>query len=132
MDVKLKYLNEDNAHRQKIASLYYTHLNNPLVSLPEKLPDTQNVYHLFPVLVKNGRRDDLQSYLANNGVGTVIHYPIPPHAQACYAQECWNTPKLSLPVTERLAAEELSLPIGPTISREEAMEVVRLVNGFKE
>ena len=131
LDIKLKHLEKDNAHRQEIAALYYSHLNNPLVSLPEKLPDKQNVYHLFPVLVGNGNRDALQSYLAQNGVGTVIHYPIPPHAQECYAQEYWNTPKLSLPVTERLAAEELSLPIGPAISREEAMEVVKLVNSFK-
>ena len=131
LDIKLKHLEKDNAHRQEIAALYYSHLNNPLVSLPEKLPDKQNVYHLFPVLVGNGNRDALQSYLAQNGVGTVIHYPIPPHAQECYAQEYWNTPKLSLPVTERLAAEELSLPIGPAIPREEAMEVVKLVNSFK-
>lgn len=132
LDVKLKYLETDNAHRQEIAALYYSHLNNPLVSLPGRLPDGQNVYHLFPVLVGNGKRDALQSYLAQNGVGTVIHYPIPPHMQECYANESWNTPRLSLPVTERLAAEELSLPIGPAISREEAMEVVRLVNSFQE
>lgn len=132
LDVKLKYLGKDNAHRQEIAALYYSHLNHPLVSLPGRLPDGQNVYHLFPILVKNGRRDALQSYLAQNGVGTVIHYPIPPHMQECYAKESWNTPKLSLPVTEHLAAEELSLPIGPAISQEEAMEVVRLVNSFLE
>ena len=132
LDVKLKYLEKDNAHRQEIAALYYSHLNNPLVSLPRRLPDKQNVYHLFPVLVGNGMRDTLQSYLAQNGVGTVIHYPIPPHMQECYAKESWNMPKLSLPVTERLAADELSLPIGPAISREEAMEVVRLVNSFQK
>ena len=132
LDVKLKYLGKDNAHRQEIAALYYSHLNHPLVSLPGRLPDGQNVYHLFPTLVKNGRRDALQSYLAQNGVGTVIHYPIPPHMQECYAKESWNTPVLSLPVTERLAAEELSLPIGPAISQEDAMEVVRLINSFRE
>lgn len=132
LDVKLKYLGKDNDHRQEIAALYYSHLNHPLVSLPGRLPDGQNVYHLFPTLVKNGRRDALQSYLAQNGVGTVIHYPIPPHMQECYAKESWNTPVLSLPVTERLAAEELSLPIGPAISQEDAMEVVRLINSFRE
>ena len=131
LDVKLKFLDKDNAHRQEIAALYYSHLNNPLVSLPERLPDAQNVYHLFPILVGHGRRDALQAFLAGNGVGTVIHYPIPPHAQECYAKESWNTPLLTLPVTERLATEELSLPIGPAISREEAMEVVRLVNAFQ-
>lgn len=132
LEVKLKYLEKDNARRQEIAALYYSHLNNPLVSLPERLPDAQNVYHLFPVLVGNGKRDTMQSYLSQNGVGTVIHYPIPPHAQECYAKESWNTPKLSLPITERLAAEELSLPIGPAISREEALEVIRRVNSFQE
>ena len=132
LDVKLQYLEKDNARRQEIAALYYSHLNNPLVSLPERLPDAQNVYHVFPVLVGNGKRDTMQSYLSQNGVGTVIHYPIPPHAQECYAKESWNTPKLSLPITERLAAEELSLPIGPAISREEALEVVMLVNSFQE
>jgi dTDP-4-amino-4,6-dideoxygalactose transaminase len=132
LNVKLQYLEKDNARRQEIAALYYSHLNNPLVSLPERLPDAQNVYHLFPVLVGNSKRDTMQSYLSKNGVGTVIHYPIPPHAQECYAKESWNTPKLSLPITERLAAEELSLPIGPAISREEALEVVMLVNSFQE
>jgi len=131
LDVKLKYLNKDNAHRQEIATLYYTNLNHPLISLPERIPDSQNVYHLFPILVESGRRDDLQSYLAKSHVGTVIHYPIPPHWQECFAQERWNTPRLSLSVTERLAAQELSLPIGPAISAEEAMEVVRLINIFQ-
>lgn len=130
LNVKLKYLNEDNAHRQEIAALYYSHINNSLVSLPERLPDSQNVYHLFPILVGDGRRDDLISYLAMNGVGTVIHYPIPPHRQDCFAHESWNTPKLSLPVTERLSNEELSLPIGPAISCNEAIEVVQLINRF--
>ena len=131
LDVKLKYLNKDNAHRQEIATLYYTNLNHPLISLPERIPDSQNVYHLFPILVESGRRDDLQSYLAKSHVGTVIHYPIPSHWQECFAQERWNTPRLSLPVTERLAAQELSLPIGPAISAEEAMEVVRLINNYQ-
>ena len=130
LNVKLKYLDEDNAHRQEIAGIYYSHLDNPLVSLPERLPDSQNVYHLFPILVGHDRRDALKKFLIENGVGTVIHYPIPPHKQECYARERWNEPQLTLPVTDQLADEELSLPIGPAISREEALEVVRLVNGF--
>lgn len=76
-------------------------------------------------------RDRLHDYLAQNGVGTVCHYPIPPHKQECYAKEAWNIPQLSLPVTERLADEELSLPIGPAITLEEVAEVVRLVNEYK-
>ena len=131
LDVKLKYLVEDNQHRKEVAHYYYEHLNNPLVTLPDLLPDEQNAYHLFPILVGGGKRDALYDYLEQNGVGTVCHYPIAPHKQECYAKEAWNTPQLSLPITERLADEELSLPIGPCIKMEEVAEVVRLINEFK-
>ena len=131
LDVKLKYLVEDNKHRKEVAHYYYEHLNNPLVTLPDLLPDEQNAYHLFPILVSGGKRDALHDYLAQNGVGTVCHYPIAPHKQECYAKEDWNVPQLSLPITERLADEELSLPIGPCINMEEVAEVVRIINEFK-
>lgn len=131
LDVKLKYLVADNRHRKEVAHYYYEHLNNPLVTLPYLLPDEQNAYHLFPILVADGQRDALHDYLDQNGVGTVCHYPIAPHKQECYAKEGWNTPQLRLPITERLADEELSLPIGPAITLEEVAEVVRLVNAFK-
>ena len=131
LDVKLKYLTEDNAHRKMIADYYYEHINNPLISLPHLLPDDQNVYHLFPILVKDGKRDALHNYLAEKGVGTVCHYPIAPHKQECYAKEQWNIPQLSLPITERLADKELSLPIGPTITIEEVSLVVELINNYK-
>ena len=132
LDVKLKHLTEDNAHRKEVAHYYYEHINTPLISLPDLLPDDQNVYHLFPIIVKGKEnRDRLHDYLAENGVGTVCHYPIAPHKQECYAKEIWNTPQLSLPITERLADEELSLPIGPSITLNEVKEVVRFINGFK-
>lgn len=131
LDVKLKYLVDDNAHRKEVAHYYYENINNPLITLPDLLPDAQNAYHLFPILVGEGKRDALHDYLADNGVGTVCHYPIAPHKQECYAKESWNTPQLSLPVTERLANEELSIPIGPSITMEEVAEVVRLINDFK-
>lgn len=131
LDVKLKYLVDDNAHRKEVAHYYYENINNPLITLPDLLPDAQNAYHLFPIVVGEGKRDVLHDYLADNGVGTVCHYPIAPHKQECYAKESWNTPQLSLPVTERLANEELSIPIGPSITMEEVAEVVRLINDFK-
>ena len=130
LDVKLKYLVEDNQHRKEVAHYYYEHINNPLITLPDLLPDEQNAYHLFPILVSEGKRDALHDYLEQNGVGTVCHYPIAPHKQECYAKEAWNTPQLSLPITERLADEELSLPIGPAITLGEVAEVVRLINEF--
>ena len=132
LDVKLKYLVQDNAHRKEVAHYYYKNINNPLISLPDLLPDDQNAYHLFPIIVSGGKtnRDRLHDYLAQNGVGTVCHYPIAPHKQECYAKETWNTPQLSLPITEKLADEELSLPIGPSITMEEVCYVVKLVNSF--
>lgn len=140
LDVKLKYLDADNQHRKEIAHYYYEHIDNPLVTLPDLLPDEQNVYHLFPVIVHNpslqggdrGRlRDALHNYLEQNGVGTVIHYPIAPHKQECYANAEWNIPLLSLPITERIASEELSLPMGPSIKIEEIEKIVILLNLFK-
>ena len=136
LDVKLKYLVEDNAHRKLVANYYYDHISNPLITLPDRLPDEQNAYHLFPILVQNpslqggdrGRlRDALHDYLEQQGVGTVIHYPIAPHKQECYKE--WN--HMSFPITERIANEELSLPIGPAITLDEVAEVVRLINQFK-
>ena len=111
LDVKLKYLVEDNQHRKEIAHYYYEHISNPLITLPDFLPDEQNAYHLFPILVGNGKRDALHDYLEQHGIGTVIHYPIAPHKQECYKE--WNG--MNLPITEQIAAEELSLPIGPVI-----------------
>lgn len=126
LDVKLKYLLEDNACRKVVADCYYDNLDNPLIMLPDRLPGAQNAYHLFPILVRDGKRDALHDYLAEHGVGTVIHYPIPPHKQECYKE--WNG--LSFPITERIAEQELSLPIGPTIAEEEVDKIVRLVNKF--
>ena len=153
LDVKLRHLDEDTRLRQQIAAYYYDNINNPLITLPKRLPDTENVYHLFPILVKNTLpfreekevgshpspqggaggglcRDRLQAYLAENGVGTVIHYPVAPHKQECYVNEAWNIPQLSLPITEQLADEELSLPISPTMTIEEAEKVVMLINNW--
>ena len=126
LDVKLKYLDEDNQHRKEIAHCYYEHINNPLVTLPDQLPDEQNVYHLFPILVGEGKRDALHDHLEQNRVGTVIHYPIAPHKQECYKD--WNDE--SYPITEEIALEELSLPIGPAISFEEVQYVVSMINKF--
>jgi dTDP-4-amino-4,6-dideoxygalactose transaminase len=135
LDVKLKYLDEDVAKRQEVAAYYYEHINNPLVELPERLPDAQNVYHLFPILVGvqckvYGVRDRLHDYLAEKGIGTVIHYPIAPHKQECYAKEAWNVPQLRLPITEMIADCELSLPISPCMTKEQVEYVVECVNAF--
>ena len=143
LDVKLRHLDEDLKARQMIADYYYDYIDNPLVELPVRLPHENNVYHLFPILVggdeamsqsgdKAGLRDKLQKFLEENGVGTVIHYPIPPHLQECYQKhpsfQGRDGDRLVLPITEMLADCELSLPISPTMTMDEAAEVVRLIN----
>lgn len=130
LDVKLNHLDKDIALRQQVADYYYDHISNLLITLPERLALEQNVYHLFPILVANGKRDALQDYLEQKGIGTVIHYPIAPHKQECYANESWNIPQLSLPITERLAQDELSLPMSPCMTQEEVKYVVKYINEF--
>lgn len=125
LDVKLRYLEEDNCLRQQVAAYYYDNIKNPLITLPTRLPDDNNVYHLFPIFCE--RRDELQQYLKENGVQTLIHYPIPPHLQECYQREWGN---MSLPITERLAKSELSLPISPCLTQDQAGYVVSVLNEF--
>ncbi len=124
LDVKLKYLDEDNKNRQRLAAFYYDNIKNPLITLPARLDDLNNVYHLFPVFCRF--RDQLQDFLAEQGVQTLIHYPIPPHKQECYQE--WNS--LQLPITERICQEELSLPVSQAMTLEEAAIVVKAVNAF--
>ena len=125
LDVKLKYLDEDNAQRQKLAAYYYEHIDNPLITLPARIADENNVYHQFPILCE--RRDELQEYLKENGIQTLIHYPIPPHKQECYKE--WN--ERSFPISEKIHAQELSIPMNQVVSEKEAEEVVRVLNAFK-
>ena len=125
LDVKLKYLDQDNQHRKDKAKLYINSIKNPLITLPDTLPEEQNVFHLFPILCE--KRDELQEYLKEKGIGTVIHYPIPPHKQECYKN--WNN--ISLSITESLANKELSLPIGPTITDKEVQIIIDFINLFR-
>lgn len=126
LNVKLKYLVEDNTHRKEVAKYYIENLKNPLISLPDTMPYESNAFHLFPILCE--KRNELQQYLTDNGIGTVIHYPIPPHKQECYKE--WNN--LSFPITEYIADHELSLPIGPTITINEVGKVIALINNLNE
>ncbi len=137
--VKLKYLDEENLRRKTIAGHYYTYIDNPAIVLPGKAQwemaaplakgttcrDESCVYHIFPVLCE--QRDELQQYLETHGVGTMIHYPIPPHRQACYKE--WSN--LSFPITEHIHHTELSIPCNPTMTDGEVEEVCRLLNAFR-
>lgn len=126
LDVKLKYLDEDNRKRQQLAAYYYDHIRHPQITLPTRLPDENNVYHLFPIFCE--KRDVLQQHLHEQGIQTLIHYPIPPHQQECYRAAAWNQPPLSLPVTERIHEQELSLPMSQVIEIHEAEKVIEALN----
>lgn len=125
LSIKLRYLDEDNKKRQRLAAYYYEHINNPLITLPKRISDENNVYHQFPIFCE--RRDELQEYLKEKGVQTLIHYPIPPHKQECYIE--WH--EQSYPITENIHAQELSIPMNQVISQTEAEEVVKIINSFK-
>ncbi len=124
LDIKLKHLDEDVELRRNVARYYVEHIKNEKIIVPEVKDWNAHVFHLFPILC--AERDALQHYLTENGVQTIIHYPIPPHKQECYKE--WNN--LSFPVTERIHAEELSLPMSPTMTIEEVKQVVELLNKF--
>lgn len=124
LDVKLKYLDEENSRRRSNALYYIKNISNPYVCVPSESYWSESVFHIFPLMTS--QRDRLQSYLKENGVQTDIHYPIPPHLQRAYSQ--WGRP--SLPVTERIHREELSLPVSQVLTEEECKEVTRLINDF--
>lgn len=125
LNVKLQRLDADNEYRCKLAGIYLSHIDNPLVTLPTapKL-EGQHVYHIFAI--RCAHRKELQAYLQHKGIETLIHYPIPPHQQQAFAE--WND--LRYPITERIHNEELSLPLSPMLTEEQAMRIVNAINEF--
>ena len=124
LQVKLRHLDKDNERRKEIARYYIENITNPAIITPEVKDWDANVFHIFPIRCK--QRDELQQYLAEKDVQTIIHYPVPPHKQACYRE--WNN--LSFPITEQIHREELSLPISQVLTDAEAEMVVKIVNSF--
>ncbi|RDI05775.1 DegT/DnrJ/EryC1/StrS family aminotransferase [Flavobacterium sp. AG291] len=126
LDEKLKHLDTENDTRKAIAKYYIDNINNPAILLPElPLNSNEHVWHLF--VVRTADRDKLQQYLKENDIHTLIHYPIPPHKQAAYPQ----LNGLSLPITEQIHREVLSLPISPVLTAEEVQKVVDAMNNYK-
>lgn len=123
--VKLQYLDAETQKRRDIANIYLENIRNPAIQLPKIENPLQHVWHLFVIRAKH--RTALQQHLIDQGVQTLIHYPIAPHKQQAYKE--WN--EQSFPLTERIHEEVLSLPMGPTLTEEEAMQVVRAVNEFQ-
>ncbi len=124
LNVKLPYLDQDIELRKQVAARYLLEIRHPGIQLPLVTDRGQHVYHIFPI--RCSRRDALQAFLESRGIQTLIHYPIPPHKQACYKE--WHN--LSLPITEQIHREELSLPLSPVMTREEIDQVIAAVNAF--
>ena len=122
--VKLKHLDSGNARRREIACRYREALIKSEIR-PPSIPDWSDpVWHLY--VVRTGKRDQLREYLKLNGIETIVHYPVPPHRQPCYAE----IPYPPLTIAEQLAAEVLSLPIYPSMSNEEVECVIDKVKAF--
>ena len=134
LDVKLKYIDAENQRRRDIAAYYCEHINNEKITLPvanirltayDLRLDSSHVWHLF--VVRCSERDRLQNYLTQNGVQTLIHYPIPPHKQEAYKE----LNELNFPITEKIHNEVLSLPISPVMTESEVKTVVDTINSFE-
>ena len=124
LDVKLKHLDDEVARRRHIAKCYAKGIENSRIALPSHGDEGEHVWHLY--VVRTAARDALQAHLASKGVQTLVHYPIPPHKQQAYQ----HLNGLSLPVTERIHEEVLSLPMDPTMTQEAIEHVIDACNGF--
>ena len=125
LGVKLKYLDEDVAIRKEVAKYYIKNITHTQIITPIVADWDAHVFHIFPILCK--QRDKLQKYLSENGIQTIIHYPVPPHKQECYKE--WND--MSFPITEQIHNEELSLPISPVLDLDELAYVVKIINKYR-
>ena len=124
LNVKIKYIQQDIRSRRKVANYYLENINNEKITLPYIANPKGHVWHLFVIRIK--QRDELQKYLLENGVQTLIHYPIPIHKQNAY--KLYN--HLSFPITEKIHNEVLSLPLSPVMTKKEVEDVVVLINEY--
>lgn len=122
--VKLPYLEADNQARRKVANRYLTEIVNPKISLPVVPTMEAHVFHLF--VVRTPQRDQLQRYLHDHGIGTLIHYPIPPHQQQAFKD--FN--HLSFPVTEEIHQTVLSIPMSPVMEDSEVTYIIDVINRY--
>ena len=134
LEVKLKYIDAENQRRREIAQYYCENIHNPAIVLPDNNnfslftlhSSLSHVWHLF--VIRCSRRDELQNYLAEKGIQTLIHYPVPPHKQKAYKD--WND--MVFPVTEKIHHEVLSLPVSPVLRDDEVKIVVDAINKFRQ
>ena len=125
LDIKLKYLDADNARRREIAARYCSEISNPHITVPKTYDESAHVWHVF--VVRTDKRHDLVSHLESSGIQTNIHYPTSPHMQGAYAE--WAN--RSYPITERIHREVVSLPISPVLTDEDVSCVIASINSFR-
>lgn len=123
--VKLKHLDEDTEHRKKIANLYLDKIKNKNITLPALTNKNNHVWHVF--VIRINKREELQKYLLDNGIQTLIHYPIAPNKQEAYKEWKLN----SYPISEKIHDEILSLPISPILSLDDANRVICVINNYR-
>ena len=124
LDVKLKYLDEDNKKRREISKYYRENIRNSKIILPKTYDENSHVWHVFAVRTEN--RDEFQKYLTDNGIQTIIHYPTPPHKQEAYRE--WNN--LSYPISEEIHRTIISIPISPVMTEDEVKKVLEVINEY--
>lgn len=124
LGVKLTKLDEETEFKRKIAERYLEEIKNSKIILPTVISRNAHVWHLF--VIRTADRQHFQEYLNNNGIQTVIHYPIPPHKQQAYKE--WNS--LSFPLSETIHDEVLSLPLSPVLSNEEVTTIIEKINNY--
>lgn len=122
--VKLPFLNEEINIRREIAKEFILKIENPLIKLPKYNDENEHVWHLF--VIRTDKRTELKDFLLKNGVQTLVHYPIPPHKQKAYLK--YN--HLSMPITEKIHQEVLSLPMDPNLTKNDIDKIIKLVNEF--
>lgn len=127
--VKLKHLDDFNKERCGIADRYTEEIKSPYIIFPKIRPGADSTWHQYVIHVTDGKRDALMNYLKDNEVGTIIHYPIPPHLSEAYAY--LGKKKGDFPIAEKYASEVLSLPMYNGMTYEEQTTVIELINSFK-
>ena len=125
LNVKLKYLDKDNARRREISKYYRENIKNRIIILPETYDESAHVWHVFAV--RTPERDRFQKYLEENNIQTIIHYPTPPHKQGAYQE--WNN--LSYPISEEIHRTIISLPISPVMTDDEVERVTEVINEYR-
>ena len=126
LNVKLKYLDAENEARRQRAAVYLDKIANPLIKLPEVAGGNEHIWHIFAVRIAHNLRNRFRDYLAENGIQTVVHYPIPPHKQKAYSE--FN--QWSLPVAEAIHNDVISLPLSPVMPFDELDYVIEVSNQF--